>query len=227
MPPNIKTIRVVARLCYGNQTKSREVTRLMSFVRNMYQETSSQIHFDQRLIFNNANLCALQRESLLLFEVYATFIDESDSSLSSLVCEIFDGISMRLIGWCSQAVFDDEHHLISGEHYLGVMDASKTSPTGFYSLRNVLDRDCLILTVSFAHDSFYWPNIQARKDLCPRSFTEISQKKQAFLSQLLERPSLLLADYSTILVNDTYTENRKQQLSNSPSDKSKFNQIQD
>ncbi|CAF0997755.1 unnamed protein product [Rotaria sordida] len=213
LPSNIKTIRVVVHLCYGNEIKAKQMTKLMSFVRHSYSDSSSQIHFDQRLIFNDIYLCGLQREALLLFEIYASFIDDTDSSLSSLVSEVFDGISMRLIGWCSQALFDHEHNLISGEYYLGIFDAATTIPTGFYSLRNILDRDCSILTITIPHQSFFLPNIQARKDMCAKNFTEITRDKQEYLCRLLDRPSLLLNDHSIMITNESSMDNRKQQLS--------------
>jgi hypothetical protein len=196
----------------------------MSFVRNNYQENSSQLRFDQRLSFDDAHLCELQREALLLFEIYANFIDETDSSLSSLVCEVFDGISMRLIGWCSQTLFDHEHHLITGERYLGIIDATTTTRTGFYSLRNISDRDCSILTISFANQSFFWPDIQARNDMHAKNFTEISRDKQEHLCRLLDRPSLLLVDQSVMITNESSIENRKQQLSTNIVDEGMLNE---
>ncbi|CAF4435909.1 unnamed protein product, partial [Rotaria magnacalcarata] len=38
VPSNINTIRIVVRLCYGNQTKAKQMTGLMSFVRSIYPE---------------------------------------------------------------------------------------------------------------------------------------------------------------------------------------------
>ncbi|CAF0926564.1 unnamed protein product [Adineta steineri] len=212
LPSNVKTVRISARLCYGNQTRSKQMTRLMSFVRNASQENSPQIHFDQRLTFDRAYLCGLQREALILFEIYASFFDETDSSLSPLVY-LFDGLPMRLIGWCSQTIFDHEHRLINGERYLGIIDATTTNRTGFYSLRNVSDRDCPILTISFDNQAFCSPNIQPRNDIQAKSFTEINQDKQASLCRLLDRPSLLLVDHSAIIINESSVENRKQQSS--------------
>jgi hypothetical protein len=191
------------------------MTRLMSFVRTNYHESNSQVRFDQRLSFNNAHLCGLQREALLLFEIYASFADETDSSL---ICEVFDGIPMRLIGWCSQALFNNEHCLITGERYLGIIDAATTNRTGFYSLRNVSDRDCLILTISFPNQSFIWPDVQARNDMHAKNFTEITHDKQEYLCRLLDRPSLLLVDHSAMITNDFSIDNRKQQLSTNVSD---------
>ncbi|UJR21159.1 hypothetical protein I4U23_024258 [Adineta vaga] len=199
LPSNVKTVRVIARLCYGNTTRVKQMTRLMSFVRNTSQENFSQVRFDQRLSFNDAYLCELQRETLILFEIYASFIDENDSSL---VSEVFDGISMRLIGWCSQTLFDSEHRLITGERYLGVIDSTIANRTGFYSLRNVSDRDCSILTVSFDNQLVFWPDVQARKDMKVKNITEISQEKQEELYQLLDR--------SVLLTNESFVENRKQ-----------------
>ncbi|CAF4197511.1 unnamed protein product, partial [Rotaria sp. Silwood2] len=219
LPLNIKTVRIVAHLCYGNETKAKQMTRLMSFIRNSYQESSLQIHFDQRLIFDDIHLCGLQREALLLFEIYAAFIDDTDSSLSSLVSNVSDGITMSLIGWCSQSLFDHEHNLISGEYYLGIIDAATTNRTGFYSLRNVLDCDCPILTITFPHQSFYLPNIHTRNDICARNFTEITRDKQEYLCRLLDRPNLLLNDHSLMITNETSLDNRKQQLSSNMSDK--------
>ncbi|CAF3397978.1 unnamed protein product [Rotaria sp. Silwood1] len=178
---NIKSVRISARLCYGNQTKARQTTRSMSFVRNTYHS-----------------------------EIYN---DEIDSSSSS-ICETFDGIPMRLIGWCSQALFDDEHYLITGERYLGIFDALTTNRTGFYSLRNVFERNCPILSVSFLDQSFVWPHVQARNDKHPGNFTEMSRDKQENLCRLLKRPSLILVDHSAMTTND----NRKQQYSSNTSD---------
>ncbi|CAF5144726.1 unnamed protein product, partial [Rotaria sp. Silwood1] len=213
---NIKSVRISARLCYGNQTKARQTTRSMSFVRNTYHSENvslkPQIRFDQWLSFDDARLCELQRETLLLFEIYASYNDEIDSSSS--ICETFDGIPMRLIGWCSQALFDDEHYLITGERYLGIFDALTTNRTGFYSLRNVFERNCPILSVSFLDQSFVWPHVQARNDKHPGNFTEMSRDKQENLCRLLKRPSLILVDHSAMTTND----NRKQQYSSNTSD---------
>ncbi|CAF3475281.1 unnamed protein product [Rotaria sordida] len=216
---NIKSIGIIARLCYGNQTKARQMTRSMSFVRNNYHSENvslkPQIRFDQWLSFDDARLCELQREALLLFEIYASYNDDFDSSspLSPLY-EVFDGVSMRLIGWCSQALFDNEHYLITGERYLGIFDASTINRTGFYSLRNVFERNCPILSVSFLDQSFLWPDVQARSDKHPGNFTDISRDKQEHLCRLLKRPSLLLVDHSAMTTND----NRKQQFSLNMSD---------
>ncbi len=207
---NIKTIRIIARLCYGNETKARRMTESMPFVRNNYHTENvslkPQARFNQWLLFDDARLCELQREALLLFEIYANFVDEIDSSLPSY--EVLDGIPMRLIGWCSQALFDDEHSLITGERYLGIFDASTTNRSGFYSLRNVFERNCPILSVSFLEQSFIWPDVQARNDMHAGNFTEIVREKQENLCRLLKRPSLLLVDHSAMTTND----NRKQQL---------------
>ena len=112
---NIKTIRIVARLCYGNVTKARKISQPMPFVRNNYHDDNvslkPQVRFNQWLLFDDARLCELQREAVLLFELYASFIDEFDSSS---LTEIFDGIPMRLIGWCSQSLFDNENYLVTG-----------------------------------------------------------------------------------------------------------------
>jgi hypothetical protein len=215
---NIKSVRIVARLCYGNETKARQMTHSMSFVRNSYHNDNvslkPQVRFNQWLSFNDARLCELQREVLLIFEIYASYIDEIDSSSSSSSCEVFDGISMRLIGWSSQSLFDNENCLITGERYLGIFDAATTNRTGFYSLRNVFERNCPILSISFLDQSFIWPDVQARNDVHPGNFTEISRDKQEYLCRLLKRPSLLLVDHSAMTTN----ENRKQQLSMNMSD---------
>lgn len=215
---NIKSVRVCARLCYGNQTKARQVTRSMSFVRNSYHAEhiafKPQIRFDQWISFEDARLCELQREALLLFEVYATYLDDTDVVSSSIPYDVFEGVPMRLIGWCSQAIFDDEHRLITGERYLGIFDASTTNRTGFYSLRNVFERNCSILSVSFLDQSLFWPDVQPRNDRHPGNFTEISRDKQESLSRLLKRPSLLLVDHSAMSTND----HRKQQAPTNLSD---------
>jgi hypothetical protein len=216
LPSNIKTVCVVARLCYGNETKAKAMTRLMSCVRNRYEEGSAQIRFNQQLSFNNVFICGLQREALILFEIYANFIDETDSSL---VYEVFDGISMRLIGWCSQALFDYEDYLITGECYLGIIDATKIHRTGFYSLRNVFNHDCSILTISFSNQLFFWPDIRARNDIQTQNFTEISRDKQEYLCRLLDQPNLLLVNHSIMIANESSGDNRKQQLSTNTSDK--------
>ena len=201
---NIKTIRIAARLCYGNQTKARQMTQPMSFVRNSYHNENvslkPQVRFNQWLLFDDARLCELQREALLLLEVYASFLDDADTSHSY---EMYDGVPMRLIGWCSQALFDHEQRLITGERYLGVFDATATNRTGFYSLRNVFERSCPILSVSFLDQSCVWPDIQARSDVHLRNFTEISREKQEHLCRLLKRPNLLLADHTAVTPHDS------------------------
>jgi len=205
---NIKSLRIVARLCYGNQTKARQMTPSMSFVRNTYHNDNAafkpQIRFNQWLSFNDARLCELQRESLILFEIFAQFHDEIDSTGT---IEHFDGIPMHLIGWCSQALFDNDSCLITGERYLGIFDANTTNRTGFYSLRNVFDRSCPILSILFLDQMFFWPDIQARNDMQIKNFTEIHHDKQENLSRLLKRPCLLLTDHNLINFNDY----RKQQ----------------
>jgi hypothetical protein len=200
LPSNITAVRVVARLCYGNETKAKVMTRLLSFVRNQHHHGPSHIRFNQRLFFNDVYLCGLQREALILFEIYTNSIDEADSSLAF---EVLDGIPMRLFGWCSQALFDHEHNLVMSECYLGIIDGTTTNRTGFYSLRNVSDRDCSILTVSFSDQAYYWPDIQARNDMQAQDFTEINRDKQEYLCRLLDRPSLLLVDHSTMIVNQS------------------------
>jgi hypothetical protein len=215
LPSNIKAVRVVARLCYGNETKAKQMTRLMSFVRNNSQDSLSQVRFDQKLSFDDAHLCELHREALMLFEIYASLSDDNDSGLIS---EVFDGIPMRRIGWCSQTLFDHQHCLITGERYLGIIDAGTANPTGFYSLRNVSDRDCLILTISFPNQSVIWPDVQARNDMHTKNFTDLPRDKQESLCRLLDRPSLLLVDHSIM----TTTDNRKQQLLINISDEGMF-----
>ncbi|CAF5117199.1 unnamed protein product [Rotaria magnacalcarata] len=121
---------------------------------------------------------------------------------------------MYLIGWCSQAIFNDEHYLITGERYLGIFDSTTNNRTGFYSLRNVFDRNCPILSVSFLEQSFVWPDVQPRDDKHPGNFTEISREKQENLSRLLKCPNLLLVDHSAMTTND----NRRQQFSLNISD---------
>jgi len=187
----------------------------MSCVRNRYQEGLSQIYFNQQLSFNNIYQCSLQHEALILFEIYANFIDEIDSSL---VCEVFDGISMYRIGWCSQGLFNHEHYLITGECYLGIINAAIINQTGFYSLRNLSHRDCSILTISFSNQSLYWPNVQARNDMYAQNFTEISRDKQEYLCRIMNRPNLLLVDHSVMISNESSGDNRKQQLSTNMSD---------
>jgi hypothetical protein len=215
---SIKAVRIVARLCYGNETKARQMTQPMSFVRNSYHDENvslkPQIRFDRWLLFDDARLCELQREALLLFEIYASYIDEVVDVSSSSSYEIFDGVPMRLVGWCSQSLFDNENYLLTGERYLGIFDASTTNRTGFYSLRNVFERNCPILSVSFLDQSYLWPDVQARTDMQAGNFTEISRDKQEYLSRLLKRPSLILVDHSAMTTND----NRKQHLSLNTSD---------
>ncbi|CAM4759904.1 unnamed protein product [Rotaria magnacalcarata] len=204
VPSNINTIRIVVRLCYGNQTKAKQMTGLMSFVRSIYPEGSSQVSFNEQLVFNDIHLRELQREALLLFEIYASFVDEADSSVTSLVSEVFDGISMRLVGWCSQALFDHEHNIIGGEHYLGIIDAATTARTGFYSLRNILDHNCPILTISLPNQPFYLPKIQARKDmLATEKFSDMSLDEQKYLNQLINLHNLLLTDHSVMITNES------------------------
>ena len=73
----------------------------MSFVRNSYHDENvslkPQIRFNQWLLFNDARLCELQREALLLlFEIYASFIDEIEIYHQYHYTEVFDGVPMRL-----------------------------------------------------------------------------------------------------------------------------------
>ncbi|CAF0809372.1 unnamed protein product [Adineta ricciae] len=198
------------------------MTRLMSFVRNTSQDNFSQVRFDQQLSFVDAHICGLQRETLILFEIYASFTDDSDPILTSLVSEVFDGMSMRLIGWCSQTLFDHERHLITGERYFGIIDYTTANRTGFYSLRNVSDRDCSILTVSFGNRTYFWPDIPARKDIVARNITEISSEKQEELSQLLDRRCLFLIDHNILLTSDPTIDNRKQQSPSNALDESAY-----
>ena len=185
----------------------------MPIVRNTYQhDHSSHVRFEQQLIFPDTFLCGLQREALLLFEIYACVNDDAESAISSTCIETFDGIPMRLLGWCSQALFTHEHSLITGERYLGVIDGTTTNRTGFYSLRNVLERDCPILTVSLLNQPLVWPEVQARDDMQAKNFTEIDQNEQETLRRLLDRPSLLLVDHRTIGTRDVPTEIRKQSV---------------
>ena len=186
----------------------------MSIVRNTYQHTqSSHVRFDQQLTFADTFVCALQREALLLFEIYASVNDDADSAVSSNLIEMFDGTPMRLIGWCSQALFNHEQSLIAGDRYLGVLNAFTANRTGFCSLRNVSERDCPILTVSLPNQSLVWPEVQARDDLQAKNFTEMNQNEQELLRRLLDRPSLLLVDHRTIGTRDASSETRKQSVS--------------
>lgn len=215
IPSNVTTVRVLVRLCYGNKIKATQMTKLMSFVRHNFQENSFQINFNQQLVFDDAFLCVLEREALLLFEIYASFMDDTDPSVTSLTSEVFDGVSMRLIGWCSQALFDHQHRLISGEHYLGIIDASTTARTGFYSLRNVTDRNCSKLAISFINQSLFLTDIQIRDDVDIKNFNDLSSDKQEDLCRLVDGPNLLLIDHSVIATNNTNTrlDNSKQRLS--------------
>ena len=204
LPSNIKNVRVVAHLCYGNQTIAREITRPVSCVRNKYQHT--EIRLNERLCFNDVYLCKLLHESLILFEIYASFIDENDASLTS---EVFDGEPMYLIGWCSQNLFDANDYLITGEYYFGIIEAKNANRTGFYSLRNISDHDCSILTVSFFEKKFFWPQVQARHDRQAQDFTEINRNKQEDLCRLLDQQRLYLVDHCTM---------KQQQLQNKKED---------
>ena len=210
----------MARLCYGNETKARQITQPMSFVRHGYHDENAslkpQVRFNQWLLFDDARLCELPREALLLFEIYASLIDEPEPSSGN---EMFDGVSMRLIGWCSQALFNDERQLLTGERYLGIFDGSTTNRTGFYSLRNVFERTCPILSISFLDQSYTWPDVEARADAHTGNFTDISRDKQENLCRLLKRPSLLLVDHSAMTTND----NRRQQASMNVPDEGKRN----
>lgn len=200
---NIKNIRIVARLCYGNVTKTRKSSQLMSVVRDPHQHENVAfkplVRFNQWISFNDARLCELQREALLLFEIYASYHEEVEPSSTS---ENFDGVQMHLMGWCSQALFDHEHQLITGERYLGMFRAEITNRTGFYSLRNVFKHNCPILSIFFLDQNFFWPEIQARNDIPTVSLTAIHRDKQEHLCRLLKRPSLLLADYSGMISTD-------------------------
>lgn len=200
---NIRSLRIGARLCYGNESKARQLTQSMSFSRNNYQDENvslkPQVRFNQWLLFDDARLCELQREAILLLEIYASFIDENESTNH---VEIFDGVPMSLIGWCSQALFDHEQRLINGEFFLGVFDASIIQRTGFYSLRNVYDRNCPILSVSFLDQSFFWPQVQPRTDLRASNFTEVSRDRQEQLCRLLRRPNLILNDHTSMSIKD-------------------------
>ena len=195
LPLNIENVCIVARVCYGNKTKSKQMTRVIPCVRNRSNDNSSQIRLNQNISFNDVYICGLEREALILFEIYANFNEEIDSGL---ICEIIHGNPMYLIGWCSQALFDREYNLMTGECYLGIIDASVINPTGFYSLRNVFDRECSILTISFPDQIISWPSIQPRSDIQGYDFTEIDRDKQEYICRLLDRPNLLLADHSTM-----------------------------
>jgi hypothetical protein len=193
----------------------------MPFARHSYNTDNvalkPQVRFNQWILFDDARLCELQREALLLLEIYASFLDDFDTSLPH---EVIDGVPMRLIGWCSQALFDHQHRLITGERYLGMFDASKTNRTGFYSLRNVFERNCPILSVSFLDQLYVWPDVQARNDLHVGNFTEITRDKQEQICRLLKRPYLLLVDHTLIPNN----ENRKQTLASNTSDEGMLRQ---
>ena len=194
----------------------------MAIVRNTYHHNqSSHVRFEQQLTFVDTFVCALQRETLLLFEIYASVNDDAESAVSSNSIETFDGTPMRLIGWCSQALFDDDHSLITGERYLGVIDASTANRTGFCSLRNVSERDCPILTVSLLNEPLVWPDVQARDDMQAKNFTGINQNEQELMCRLLDRPSLLLVDHRTIGTRDASNETRKQSGSLNASEEGK------
>lgn len=184
------------------------MTRLMSCVRNRFLEGSSQIRFNEILRFENIFICGLHRESLILFEIYADFIEEHEPTLNR---EILHGIPMYLIGWCSQGLFDWNDHLIHGEYFLGIIDSSIVHRMGFYSLRNVFDHECAMLTVTLTNHEIYWPKVHPRKDMRVQNFMEINREKQEELCQLLDRPNLLLMDHSTMMLKDSFVENRKQQ----------------
>jgi hypothetical protein len=220
LPSYVKTVRINVCICYGNQIYTKQATKPLSTVRHAYQSdnTSLPIRFDQQITFTDTYICRLQREALVMFEVYTTFHDDYDTSTSSNVIENFDGVSMRLIGWCSQALFDDRHVLITGERYLGMLNASIMNRTGFYSLRNTVERDCSILTVRFLNQPVVWPEIEARNDLKAKNFTEINRNHQEILSGLLDRTIFLLLDHSTMVNHETHGRNGKQSNSNNLSD---------
>lgn len=199
---------MLVRLCYGNETITRRMSEAKSIASNRQQNNTVSLKplvcFNQWISFDDARHCALPREALLLFEVYASFVDELEAPAAP--SETLDGVPMRLLGWCSQALFDDEHRLITGERYLGIFDASTTTRAGFYSLRNVFELHCPVLSVQFLDDAFVLPEVQARNDMHAGSFSEISRDKQETLCRLLKRPSLLLVDHSVVNTGD----NRKQ-----------------
>ena len=222
LPSNIKTICILVRLCYGNQIKSKQMTRLLSCTRNRYSDNTLHLRVNQKLTFNDVYLCGLPQETLLLFEIYANYLDEIDGSFNG---EVLQGVPMRRIGWCSQALFDHELYLITGERFLGIIDIAAIERTGFYSLRNVFDHECSVLTISFPDRVLFWPEIQARKDMHGQNFMEISRENQEYLCRLLDQPSLLLIDHSTIMTKEHFEDNRKQQLGMNNTDEGLYNKI--
>ncbi|CAF0721214.1 unnamed protein product [Didymodactylos carnosus] len=222
--PQYKSLRVVCRLCYGNRTKSRQITDLMSIkIQPKYPLLSSstnshmsaslkpQVLFDQWLSFHDAQLCELPREAVLMFEIFALEKTDVNSSGNGLpvtqhyqsLTMMTDGSQMKLIGWCSQSLFDDKNCLIQGEKYLGVFSSETSMPTGFYSLRNVYDRDCPILSVTFLMENsimYRWPDIKPRGDMKIENFTKLDHTKQEKLSKLLKTPSLLINDHKSMYI---------------------------
>ena len=192
VPSAVSAVRVVVNLCYGHVIKAREMTKPMSTVRHSSQ---NEVRFYQQLSFNDVHLCQLEREALLLFEVYGSIVDETDSSAS----EVFDGLPMRSIGWCSQALFDQNYCLATGERHLGVFSTTTSNRTGFYPLKNAFGRDHPIITMSFSNQAHVWPELKPTSDISMKDLNDIDQDTRARLCRLLDRPSLLLADHSTVV----------------------------
>ena len=200
IPVQNQSVRVVVRLCYGNRILSTVSTTNLPTIQNtaLYEE-ASYVRFDQRLTFEDIFICGLYRESVFLFEIYGDAKGKADS------VETFDGIPMRLIGWASQTLFDEESRLIQGEKFFGLIDAAIEVRRVFYSLRNVFEAKAPILTVDFINSPVIWPEVQARKDMQAKSFTEITLKRQEILSKLLDRPTILLNDHSVLNSAETKT----------------------
>ena len=169
-------------------------------------QSHKEVRFDQQLSFNGVHLCRLEREALLLFEVYGHMLGGETDTASS---EVFDGLRMRSIGWCSQAVFDQNYCLATGKRHLGIFSAVNSNRTGFYSLKNALGRDCPIITMSLLNRAHVWPKLEPRRNISMKHFDEISQDTRARLCRLLGRPSLLLADHSTIVDHESLVEPRQ------------------
>lgn len=96
--------------------------------------------------------------------------------------------------------------------FFGIIDSSIVHRMGFYSLRNVFDHECSMLT-AFTDHAIYWPPVQARKDMRVQNFMEINRKTRGSLSAVRSTEFAGDGSDSTMVVKDSSEDNRKEDFS--------------
>lgn len=203
IPLDVRRFLIRVRICYGNRSYlTRTIGSFYVDRSNYISDRLADVHLNQQITFDEISVCALQRESLILFELFVSLSDDNDSGMNANSPKQNQSSPMRLIGWCSQSIFDQEQIMITGEKCFTLLESCQANPNGFYSLRNIFQRDCPQLYVTFLNQPVAFQEVSPRKDIPNYCFTQIQHDRQEKILPLLERTNHIRRDYRKIISND-------------------------